>query len=647
MDFFQAQDAARRSTTWLVLLFTLAVIGLILLTNLLVLGFVLYLRQSQDAPPFSLDMVLGYFGSPTSWLVGVGVVVLVGLGSLFRMLQLASGGAVVAESLGGRLVPRDSDSADERKLLNVVEEMAIASGTPVPTVYLLDDSAINAFAAGWTTNDAVVAVTRGAVQQLSRDELQGVVAHEFSHILNGDMRLNIRLVGVLYGILLLGEIGYFMLRSMGRVRVSGSRRGGGGLAAVFVLALGLVTIGYVGTFFGNWIKAVVSRQREFLADASAVQFTRNRDGIAGALKKIGGSTAGSLLLSPAAPQFSHAYFASGISRSWQSAFATHPPLKTRIRRIDPQWDGRFVAPQPPTAPPPTQTSKAQAQAQRRAAVLSGVLATGLGAAVAKTGRPEQAEQDYARDLLAELPPPLHEASTNPHSARAVVYALVLDADAAQQAGQWRMIEAQADDGVAPLTRQLAPLVAELEAAMRLPLIELCLPSLRGLSPAQYERFKGLLSDLMAQDRRIRLSEWVIQHLVLRSLDLAFGLRKPARQTHFVLGSAKPACEAMLSLIAQVEHKDSAVAQQAFAMGRDAIGAGALRFVPQEALDLARLDEAMVELERLKTPLKRRFLEACAASIGMDGTATVTGTELLRTLAGALDCPMPPLVPLSR
>lgn len=647
MDFFQAQDDARRSTLWLVLLFALAVLGLILLTNLFVLAFVLYAHG--DVGLLNLKDVLRHYGSGASVLVGLGVAGLVGLGSLFRMVQLAAGGAVVAESLGGRVLPGDSEGLDERKVLNVVEEMAIASGMPVPTVYLLDDGAINAFAAGWTPSDAVIGITRGAIRQLDRDELQGVVAHEFSHILNGDMRLNIRLVGVLAGILLIGEIGQFILRTLRRAPLAGGRRKGAAIPALFVLGLGLWVIGYAGTFFGTWIKALVSRQREFLADASAVQFTRNRAGISGALKKIGGSMAGSLLSSPMAPQFSHAYFARGVSGGLQSLFASHPPLEDRIRRILPRWDGRFIAPPPPPPVPEESESAAGKQVRergRRRAVLTGVLAGTLGDLVAQTGQPDAAQQTYAHDLIAGLPPQLREASGNPQTARAVVYALLLDGDADVLARQWQTLDGKADDGVADLTRRYLPAAAGLERAQRLPLVELSLPSLRGLSPQQYARFRGVLNELMAADGRISLWEWVVRHLVLRGLDLHFALRKPARQTYYVLGSAKAACETVLSLIALAEHADPSEAQRAFAAGRHAVGAGALRFVPRDELDLNRLDGAMDELEKLKPPLKRRFLDACAACIAMDGDVTVGGAELLRTVAAALDCPMPPPLPLA-
>ena len=637
MDFFQAQDAARRSTFWLVVLFVLAVIGLVVLTNLLVVGVIIYIREEPAGP--ILDSVLAHFHTTEAWVIGLGVVVLVGLGSLFRMLQLAGGGPAVAEALGASPVPRDSADPLHRALLNVVEEMAIASGTPVPRVYLMDEPGINAFAAGWTPNDAVVAVTRGAVELLSRDELQGVVAHEFSHILNGDMRLNIRLAGVLYGILLLGELGYYIMRSLRHVRPSRSEKGGGGaVAAILALGLGLMLIGYTGTFFGNWIKSLVSRQREFLADASAVQFTRNRDGISGALKKIGAGSAGSLLQSPASPEFSHAYFARGVASTLYSIFPTHPPLEKRIKRLDPRWDGRFVEPvwQRPAGPQDMPEGKAEA------ATMTAVLGAAVTASVRHTGRPDQEQQDYARELLTRLPPEIREASANPQSARALMYALVLDTDDQLQTRQWQVIDRHADGAVALDARKLIPMVAALEPVMRLPLIDLCLPTLRALSVDQYQQFREVLTGLMAADKKIRLSEWVLQYLVLRSLDMAFGLRKPARQVHAVLGSAKQGLETILSLIAHAEHADAAEAERAFATGRGAIGAGALTFVPPEQLNLKQLDQAMLELERMKSPLKRRFLEACAACIAMDGSATVKGFELLRAVAGGLDCPMPPV-----
>ncbi|NNF97042.1 MAG: M48 family metallopeptidase, partial [Halobacteria archaeon] len=326
MNFFEAQERARRRTGWLVLLFALATTGLIVITNLLLLGILTYGQTGEFI--FSPMILQQQF----DWDIFIGVAIVVSilifLGSLYKTMSLSEGGRSVAEMLGGRLIARNTSDPDERRLLNVVEEMSIASGISVPNVYLLDETSINAFAAGLTPNDVVIGVTQGTLRYLSRDELQGVIAHEFSHIFNGDMRMNIRLIGVLHGILLLGLIGYYILRATRYVRGSRNKEGASAIAIVLALGAGLVAIGYIGFFFGQWIKAMVSRQREFLADASAVQFTRNKEGIAGALKKIGGLTAGSYLENPSAPQYSHDYFSQGVGGFLQSLFETHPPLKS-------------------------------------------------------------------------------------------------------------------------------------------------------------------------------------------------------------------------------------------------------------------------------------------------------------------------------
>jgi Zn-dependent protease with chaperone function len=269
--------------------------------------------------------------------------VVIGGGTLFRTAQLRKGGAAVADLLGGRRVDPMTQDPAERVLLNVVEEMSIAAGLPVPAVFVMDrEGGINAFAAGHTVNDAAVAVTRGMLESLSRDELQGVVAHEFSHILNGDMRLNVRIMGLLFGILILTVVGRGILRGSmggGRIRVSGSRRGGGGQVAIIGVAL--VVLGYLGVLVGRLIQAAVSRQREFLADAAAVEFTRNPSGLAGALKRIGAASAGSRIQDHHAQEAGHLFFAPGLRAGLSGLTATHPPLAKRIQRIDPRWDGSF------------------------------------------------------------------------------------------------------------------------------------------------------------------------------------------------------------------------------------------------------------------------------------------------------------------
>lgn len=447
MNFFQAQDKARRNTSRLIILFALAVITLILLTNLLIIGTFAYMGSGETE--YSTIDVKSYFKLDQFILVSIGVSLLIFFGSLYKTISLSKGGRTIAELLGGKLVPQSTTTHKERQLLNIVEEMAIAAGMPIPKVYLLNESAINAFAAGKSHNNAVIGVTKGALAQLTRDELQGVIAHEFSHILNGDMRLNIRLMGVLHGILLIGIIGEHIVRSL-RYKSSRNSKGGGG--AIIMLGIGLIVIGYTGTFFGRWIKAVVSRQREYLADASAVQFTRNKDTIAGALKKIGGLDEGSLLQTPSASEYSHAYFASGVSVFLESMFATHPPLSKRIKQIDPGWNGRFVAPKIKEQNEPEKQSNTTASSNIAGVVVSTAVLSTIEQAISQIGVVDESKIEYAHQLISGLPKSLHDASQSPFSARAIIYCLLIR-EQKDKIKAWELLTEHADKGMPELTKE--------------------------------------------------------------------------------------------------------------------------------------------------------------------------------------------------
>ncbi|NJN52560.1 MAG: M48 family metallopeptidase [Gammaproteobacteria bacterium] len=334
MDFFGAQDRARRRTWQLGLLFVAAVVALVLATNLLIAVFAAFTTTQ--------GVGLGFTGviastSVETWLgISALVVFVIAAASLYKYQVVRAGGRAVAEMLGAtQLDPATVDFA-ERRMLNVVEEMAIAAAIPVPPVYLIEEDGINAFAAGLGTDDAIIGVTRGTLDNLDREELQGVIGHEFSHILNGDTRINLRLIAILHGILFLGIIGETVLRG-------GRRSRGKGAGGIALLGIGLLAIGYAGTFFGNLIKAAVSRQREFLADAAAVQFTRNPTGIANALKKIGGSGQGSQLQAAHTREVSHLFFGQAVKFMMNGLFATHPPLERRIFALEPRWDGQYIA----------------------------------------------------------------------------------------------------------------------------------------------------------------------------------------------------------------------------------------------------------------------------------------------------------------
>jgi len=639
MNFFEAQDKARRNTAWMILLFIFAVAGLVFLTNLLLLAVLAYVKTGYFV--FSVSELQSFFDPVVFVGVTVGVCLLIFGGSLYKTMSLSRGGPAVAEMLGGRLVPQSTNDLQQRQLLNVVEEMSIAAGMPIPKVYLLEEPSINAFAAGQSPANAVIGVTRGALTLLSREELQGVIAHEFSHIFNGDMRLNIRLIGVLHGILLVGTIGYFILRSLRFAGRSRSRKGGGGIIAIVALAAGLMVIGYAGTFFGQWIKAVVSRQREYLADSSAVQFTRNKDSIAGALKKIGGSSMGSYIEDPAAPEYSHAYFANGISSFWQSLFATHPPLEKRIKVIDPGWDGKFVKPQPKAQPVAEQVSgAASSKAAADMAVKTAILSA-AGAAINQIGTLNEANIEQVRELIVAMPESLREAAQSAFSARAVIYAILINHQSDQKQ-VWSLLEQHADQSMPPLTAQYLPEIQNLDEKFKLPLLELCISALRELSTNQFIQFERAINKIVIADKKIDLNEWIIQRLVLQQLSEHFGLRKPAKAKYASLGAVKLATETLMSLIAYVEHKDDSQAVQAFDRGKKEIGATALNIIARQDFSLDALNQSLDKLMQLKPLMKPRILKACVAIILSDGKTTIKGIELVRTISICLDCPMPPM-----
>jgi len=644
MNFFEEQDRVRKHTVLLVVLFVLAVATLIVMTNFLVMivfGFI-DSQQLRDGGTLFRQMDWRTFAAVSA---GVGVVVLAG--SLYKILALSGGGRVVAEALGGKLIPQDTQDPNQRKLLNVVQEMAIASGTPAPPVYVLaDERGINAFAAGFSPRDAVIGVTRGTIDHLSRDQLQGVIAHEFSHIFNGDMRLNLHLIGVLNGILILGILGYYLLHSASFSR--GRRSNSQGAAAMLALAIGLIVIGFAGTFFGGLIKAAVSRQREFLADASAVQFTRNPNGIAGALKRIGGIESGSRIENPSAPEVSHAFFAQGVSGFIQGLSATHPPLAERILRIDPQWDGKFDSSDRADADPAEQQAD-KSETMTRHPATGEIAAVAAGAAVAhvmtamdQIGNPRRETIDYARSLLTELPAAIQDAAREPHGARAVVYFLVVDEGQEVRARQLKQLQDHADAGVYALTRRLMQETGRLDVKYRLPVIDIAMPALKQLSLNQYKTFRENLIELIEMDSSVDLLEWSLQKILFSHLDAQFFKLAPMKARYSNPGQVRKEIELVLSVVAHAGAEIQSDMEQAFGAATQALGLSGLALLGKDQIKVSDLDLALGELEQLKPLAKSRFLKACVAGVVRDQRVSALEVELLRAFASALDCPMPPV-----
>ena len=652
MNFFESQERVQKNTFQLVLLFGLAVVTLIIMVNLLVMVVFGYINseQLQDGGTLLEQMDWQTFATVSA---GVGVLVLVG--SLYKIMALSAGGKVVAESLGGKLIPQNTKEPKQRILLNVVEEMAIASGTPAPPVYLLaDEAGINAFAAGFSPHDAVIGVTQGTIDRLNREQLQGVIAHEFSHIFNGDMRLNIRLIGVLHGILILGIIGYYLLYSTSisrRGRSSGKNAGG-----ILALAIGLMVIGYAGTFFGGLIKAAVSRQREYLADASAVQFTRNPDGIAGALKRIGGLEYGSRIENPGAPEVSHAFFAQGVS-GLQALSATHPPLVKRIRRIDPHWDGKFATVDTPDKAASSREGglgyeedlrnkagmKCEALAKNLAAAVTGAALTGVANAIDQIGQPKPETIQHARSLIAQLPGTIIEAAHEPYGARAVIYSLVLDKGQEMRAKQLQQLQDYADPDVYRLTLKLMPDMDGLAIKFRLPIIDIAIPALKQLSRDQYQVFRDNLIALIEMDSRVDLLEWSLQKILFNHLDGQFLKLAQPKTRYSHVGQLKHEIELILSVLAYAGQEDENAIEEAFNAATQILEMSGLQLLTKNDISLSELDHALEKLVQLKPLAKPQLLQACAASVLNDQEISPVEVELLRAFSDVLGCPMPPVI----
>ncbi|MCL1635334.1 M48 family metallopeptidase [Luteimonas sp. SX5] len=631
MNFFERQAAARRTSTRLIVLFSLAVIGIVLAVDL------------------AMFVVFGG-GAGGLALTTIVTLAIIGLGSLYRIASLRGGGESVALQFGGVPVPEGATDTKLRRLRNVVEEIAIASGVPVPKIYVLEHEAgINAFAAGYSPSDAVIAVTRGALEQLNRDELQGVIAHEFSHVLNGDMRLNIRLIGVLFGILMLGLIGRKILQHGG-----GRGRGAG---AVLVAALVALAVGYIGLFFGRMIKAGVSRTRESLADASAVQFTRQTSGLAGALKKIAAGETGSALAQRGdAEEVSHMLFGDGVGFS--GLFATHPPLLQRIQALEPSFRAddleqlrRRWRADPPSASDETPASGAASE-RRSPLPIAPVLLPAAAAELSLTP-PMVAEQvarpspdDYRRadSIVASIPDDLRDLAKQRDAVIPLLLGLLLDAEPQVKAKQRTEIQARLGADTATAADRLkVERLDPLHPMLRLPLAALAFPVLRLRPRPGLDAFMDTVHAVVNTDGRVSLFEYCLGRLlevqVRESLDPSryarFGRRKP--------GNVKQEFATLLAVVAQAGHENAADAQRAYLAGMQRVlPRDHLPYAPPAAGALA-LDAVWEPLDALDPLAKQVMVEAITAAVSHDNRVTVAEAELLRTICSVLHCPLPPML----
>lgn len=635
MDFFEAQDRARSKTGKLVVLYILAVLAIII-TIYLVVNFFFAYRGAEYEPSFWSTEVL--WDPQLLLLTSFCVLAVILVGTWYRVSQLSKGGSAVAEMAGGRKVDLSTDDLAERRLVNVVEEMSIASGVPVPAIYILDDEeGINAFAAGFSSRDAAVAVTRGTLNRLTREELQGVIAHEFSHIFNGDMRLNIRLIGILNGILVLHVIGMIIMRGSifaprGGGRSSGSGEGGkgGGAMAILVLGLVLLIVGYIGMLFGRMIQAAVSRQREYLADAAAVQYTRNPDGIGGALRKIGGMKGGSNIKNGHSSEFSHMFFAKGLRSGLNSVFSTHPPLEKRIGTIGPSEE---AGSKEPSFQEEEGSTRKEEEGTDEFLQPEFILA-----AVGSFGKKDIA---YAQGLLRRIPNEVREAVHEPLRAEAICYGILLHQEEALKDEQLAIIREKAGKELASEVERLHSSLRSIEREWVLPLIDMALPALKQMSERQYGGFKESVRQLIEADEKVSIFEYALEKILIHNLDASI-LEKPDPKVRYKRSSIL--VREMELLLSALAHRSTEHPEEAWQAGIDALaevdGPTDMSLIPKDQLRFQDLDRALDALAEASGAVRKEFITAAVKVAYADGRLDREEMELMRAMAEAIDCPMP-------
>ena len=607
MNFFRAQDEARGRTTKLVVLLVLAIV--ILTGSLYVLAVIghgkVYLRGGYDWFQPKL-----FFGT-----TGIALAV-IAVGTLLRIAELSKGGGAIAERLGGRLVGANTTDLAERRYLNVVQEMALAAGLPVPLCYVIDgDATINAFAAGNDPQDAAIGVTRGALDHLTRDELQGVIAHEFSHIGNGDMKLSLRIIGAVAGLTALAQLGYIFFRLAGSVRGKNSAP-----IALGMIVTGLVVliVGSGGIFFAKVIQASVSRQREYLADASAVQFTRNPLGLASALKKVAGMSGAKREASASELESQHLFFASS-GGFMEFLFSTHPPINERIRLIDPAFDGiipdvvpvQVVAPEPVAGfAPASRVAPPPLPIETRAVPTDLQIQDSLG-------------------FRGQIPDALRSASQDPVSAMGLVLGLVLRRDPAMRSAQLEKARNLAGGEVAREAARFEPLLRSLSAGSRVPLLDLSMPALRQLSPEQEALFRLAITQV-GYDAEDGLIVLLIQASMRRYLSKE---KNPVSRA----GDLAAACGLVLSAVVRTSSESPEAQDRAYQLGAGVLGLPGLSraLLDGEQIDLQKVDDALAVIAGQSVYDRRKFVRACGVAMLNDGKAEEAEIEIVRAVGDSL------------
>lgn len=629
MDFFRAQENARRTSRWLVWWFMLCVLGVVTVIYFLAVVFLGF--AAEDAP--DSRMVYDFYDPGLFFVVTVVIGGLIVAGSLYKIAKLSAGGAVVARDLGAREVDRLTHDFHERRLLNVVEEMSLAAGTPMPGVWVMDrESGINAFAAGSDPANAVIGITRGAIERLTRDELQGVIAHEFSHILNGDMRLNMRLTGWIFGLLMVVILGRLIMELAGHLGRSRSKEAGGGALVAVIVGVAVWLVGTIGAFFARWLQAAVSRQREYLADAAAVQFTRNPQGIADALRKVGGAALGGSVGAAAASEARHLFFAKSDAGLMSFNLTTHPPLDRRIRAVFPQWDGTMLSSQAA----PADSTKRDAEKPKgfpgmppplpgAGGILKdhGILGSVLGAMIAEESEKSPQEGIQSKD-----------------DAKALVHGALLLPDKDLRMQGVDLISARQNQDIALRAVSWYERLANITSAGKLAWIDQSLPWLKSMGHPEAKAFIETNRALIEVDGEVSLFEFMLEQVIDRNVAIATGLRKVSPMRIRTMESVESEVAVLLGLFESLGGGEG-VGEEARIEYREHTGRDLPNF-PKDECSLAAVAEALLELDAATPLVKSQLIRMCSLVVNADGVVEEHELALLRAVAEAIGAPMPRL-----
>ncbi|MDR1614653.1 MAG: M48 family metallopeptidase [Campylobacteraceae bacterium] len=621
MNFFERQKKAKRKIELLILLFLISIFGVCFGISYTI--GVLFINSRGDKLILSPVSIYQNMSPELLLYTFFGTFAVIIAGSLYKISQLSdNSGVFIAKSLNGKLLTKRATNANELMLLNIVDEMSIASGIPSPPVYLMDkDNTINAFAAGTTYDDAIIGVTKGAVELLTREELQGVIAHEFSHIFNGDMKLNIRSIGILHGILCISLVGEFIVRSARH-----SRKNGGG---AILIGITLYVAGYIGLFFGSLIKAAINRQREYLADASATQFTRYPKGLAGALKKIGG--AGSVINSAKADEFSHLYFSSGVKNFF--SFNTHPPLEKRILALEPLWNGKFIFPKPlktEIKPKKISDKKESLKAVTVAAILN---------EIDNAGSLNVKNLQRAKNKIAEIPQTIYNATTDTIKSQLIIFALLLDKNETVRKIQRDIIKTEFLETENINFKEIEDEIPKLQKDLILNVIQINMPTLKTLTKEQYLKFRTVVNRLIEADKALSYFEINLKYIVLYPLDITFGLQKIPHEIYSNLFSINFEVSAFLSVIAYSQFNDNEKALEVFSNMTHIADEPKLSYMLFENISLPLLESAYIKMQKCKPLLRRKIIEMTLYLLKSDGKFTAKDLESIHALSSLLHLPV--------